>query len=394
MFSSKQIKGRIGEGPPEGPCIECLVRVCCSRFCDDYIFYHRMSRFEEAMKAFEEEKKPYYEEVRKAYNRLQVKSLSKIFKVFGGNKRMNNGDFGSIEEYSDLVGTGFEGRVDIPPEEEFFHAVYVAGQTRKNHIGITEEENKLQIRGVQYNLNEVNFIITNVKEVLVKGIRDAKNQESIQCFCYKSAEPWKGTSGRVCGENSAARAANEFCNICRAQIIVSGVCCESSGKPVLDSEGKPVFMFIRGKGMKYSNVAEYLGELHNRDLDPIFEPVTEDSKKFEKSIVNNKRFVTRITIGEAQSNFGMKKVFNLNAGEALPKNAVMGILKISKKTMENFNEKFDWARRRASISDYGNTVVGEDQQFPGQEVDSAEPTKTPESEKTDNKMFDFGDLKF
>lgn len=309
---------------------------------------------------------------------------------------MNDGDFSSIEEYSDLVGTGFEGRVDIPPEEEFFHAVYISGQTRKNQSGVTEEENKLQIRGVQYNLNQVNFIITNVKEVLVKSVRDNKNQESVQCFCYKSSEPWKGTSGRICGENSAARAANEFCNICRAQIIVSGVCCESSGKPVLDKEGKPVFMFIRGKGMKYSGVAEYLGELHNRDLDPIFDPVTEDSKKFEKSVVNNKRFVTSVTIGEALSNFGMKKVFILNAGEALPKSAVLGILKISKKTMENFNEKFDWSRRRSTASGYGgDSVVGEDQQFPGQDVNGEVATEVTEgSEKTDDKMFDFGDLKF
>lgn len=75
MMGSISIKDFLKENVH--PCTECLVKVCCSHSCDDYILYYRMLNYEEVRKAFEEGKKP-YEEVRKAYNRLQVKSLTSL----------------------------------------------------------------------------------------------------------------------------------------------------------------------------------------------------------------------------------------------------------------------------------------------------------------------------
>ena len=71
----------------------------------------------------------------------------------------------SIEEFADLATTGYQGGgggEQKPPEDELFHSVYIAGKTRKNHINIEEQSGKYQIRGVQYNLDEVHFIITHV----------------------------------------------------------------------------------------------------------------------------------------------------------------------------------------------------------------------------------------
>lgn len=284
----------------------------------------------------------------------------------------------NMEEYSSLADTGFVNKEQVLPEDEFFHSVYVSGQTRKNHIGIEEQTGKFQVRGVEYNLDRIHMIITNVKDVLVNASRDQQNQEKIDCFSYKSgALPWKGTSGRICGLNSAERASNPACSNCRAQIIVSGIYCDANGKPLVNEDNKPVFVFLRGKGMKYSNVSNYLGEMYNKDLPPIFTPVTEDSKKFEKAVVNNKRFVTIITKGEANSKYGVQSVFELASGIQLQDNVVKDILKISKKTIGKFNEKFDWSKNKISASGYGD-------QQPAEGVLSMDSTvQTQESKQPD-----------
>ena len=73
-----------------------------------------------------------------------------------------------IEEYTDLMVTGYQGGSEsqVSPEEEFFHSVYISGAVRKNHIGIEEKTGKFQVRGVEYNLDSLNMIITHTKEVL------------------------------------------------------------------------------------------------------------------------------------------------------------------------------------------------------------------------------------
>jgi hypothetical protein len=255
-----------------------------------------------------------------------------------------------FEEFQELDGTGFESKEPVKPEDEFFHSVYIAGVQRKNHIQIEEQIGKLQIRGVEYNLNEINMIITVIKDVLAKT-KTVGRKESLECFSYKQGEsPWFGTSKleggspRQCGNTSVERAANAFCSDCRSQILVSGIYCKPDGTPILNQENKPTFVFLRAKGMKYSGISEYLNELFKLDLEPIFVPETEQTRKFEKSVVNNKRFVTKISVIEVPSNYGPRKVFKLDKGAELPKKTVLEILKISKKLLPKFEEKFDWSK--------------------------------------------------
>ena len=172
----------------------------------------------------------------------------------------------SYEDYAGLGETGFGGaREPVKPEDEFFHSVYIAGQTRINHINKEELAGKLQIRGVEYNKDSVCFIITHIKEVLVKEEKDNQGRMRTACFSFKEGDaPWYGTNqNHRCGSNSAERAANPHCEPCRAQIIVAGIYCTENGKPILNEDKSPTFVFIRGKGMKYSNVSDYLGWLLN-----------------------------------------------------------------------------------------------------------------------------------
>ena len=311
----------------------------------------------------------------------------------------------NMEDYADLAETGFESKEATLPEDEFFHSVYIAGQNRKNHIGIEELAGKLQVRGFEYNLNEVNMIITNVKDILVK-VKTINSKESLECSSYKQGQPpWFGSSKlangstRECGVTSAERAANEYCSLCRAQILVSGIYCNDQGTPILDKEGKPVFIFIRGKGMKYNNVSTYLGELYKMELDPIFTPVTDESTKFEKAVVNNKRFVTKLTIGEAPSAYGPKKVFEFQNTTKIPKETVLSVLKISKQTISKFNDKFDWSKKIGAVSGYGEqkqaqgVLTLDDTPHSGDQKSSSKDTPV-EEKKDGGAAFDFSSLEF
>jgi hypothetical protein len=309
-----------------------------------------------------------------------------------------------FEEYSDLETTGHESREPIKPEDEFYHSVYISGQLRKNHLGIEEQVGKFQIRGVEYNLDQVNMIITHTKDLLVKE-NQSGGRQNIECTSFKPGPPpWYGTSRlqsgdpRQCPQTSAERAVNDYCSPCRAQIVVAGIYCAADGSPILSEEKKPIFLFIRGKGMKYSNVSDYLGDLFKMDLDPIFEPVTDQSQIFEKKVVNNKRFVTNITKGTAPSNYGLKDVFILQTGADLPKEVVLKILDASKKTLDKFNDKFDWSKR-VTTSDYGDEKKAEnDEKVLSLDEDTKTPaesgTKTGQTEHKTKQTFSFDDVNF
>jgi len=278
-------------------------------------------------------------------------------------------------EYGDLTGTGYDAKEVVAPEDEFFHSIYVSGEERTNQTGVTEKEGLLQIRGAEYNKKEVYGIISHTKQVLCKQHRTKDKKDHIDCFSFQEGDaPWKGTSGNVCGKNRAERATNPFCGDCRAQLIVTLMLTDVNGSPLVDAKGKGIFGFIRGKGMKYSNVSDYLNNMSRMDLDPIFSPPSDASVRFEKSVVNNKRFVTIITAGKADSEYGKKDVFELNPGTKLSSKAVLDILKIAKKTIPKFNEKFNWSSRG---SNQGTTQVDQTNQIP-----TAEPQTTQESIQT------------
>jgi hypothetical protein len=310
----------------------------------------------------------------------------------------------SFEDYQDLAGVGFQGGSgeQKAPEEEFFHSVYIAGKLRKNHIGVEEIPGKIQIRGIAYNLDEVNMVITHTKDILSYDARE-NGRDVNKCFSFKDgAAPWFGTthlpdgSKRACPLTSAERAANDFCNKCKAQILVAGIYCNANGSPILSEDKKPIFVFIRGKGMKYSNVSEYLNDRFNEDLSPIFEPVTEQSKAFEKAVVNNKRFVVKLTRSEAQSSYGNQvSIFELAKGSELEKEAVLKILQLSKNTVEKFNEKFDWSKKAPTASTgYGTKPEGILEI--GEDVDKQKeaPAEEKKEESAPSSSFSFDDIEF
>jgi hypothetical protein len=304
-----------------------------------------------------------------------------------------------FSEYSELVGEGgFDVRTPVAPEDEFFHAIYISGQQRQNATGTTEMPGKLQIRGLKNNLDEVNMIITHIKQVLVKSVQSKDGRgEKLECFSYQNGNPpWKSTSGNLCGKNATDRAVNPFCKDCRSQLIITGIYVdETTGKPFIVNK-KPVYVFIRAKGVKYGNVANYLSDLVKRDdLEPIVTPVTPESKAFEKVQVNHKRFVTKITVGKQSTNFGMKDVFELTTAAKLNVEAVKNVLNKAKETMEQFKEKFDWSRGKSGSVDYTSKPADTDQKFDFDSVpQSTQKTEAVQQQEAPKNDFSFEDVDF
>jgi hypothetical protein len=272
-----------------------------------------------------------------------------------------------FKEYQDLGTTALETFEAVKPEDEVFHSLYIAGRSRTNENGVIEKAGKMQLRGVESNLDEVYMVVTHIKTMLVKNIKDPKdiNKKKLDCFCYQNATPWVGTSGRTCPTTSAVRRTERGCEECRGHIVMAGILTGSKGKPKKDATGKPIYIFIRGEGIKYNNVSTYVNECSKLDLTPIFTPVTAESNKFEKSIVNIKRFVTKITLGTATTQFGDRIVFALESALQLPDAQIPTILKISQGTLGEFHNKFDWSRKKGTdtpagiipASDYAETKI-------------------------------------
>jgi len=292
-------------------------------------------------------------------------------------------------EYDGLLGTGYAAPEKTKPEDEFFHSVYISGITRKNHIGISEEAGKIQVRGVQYNLDEVSFIITHVKPVLVKKEK-VNGNDRIMCFSYQNTKPWRGKDNIICPTNRDDRESTPSCNGCKGEIIVSGILCEKNGKPIVN-DSKPIFVFIRGKGIKSPNIYSYLDKLTKMDIDP---PIFPDNPTLEKMVAKNKRHVTNVTITTTNSKHGIKSVFGLEVGSRLKDEFVREVLKIQKKTLSQFNEKFDWSQSiQESSNEVDNSISSYTPETTSPQNQSTKPAQKQEEQKQDyTEEFSFDNI--
>ena len=109
--------------------------------------------------------------------------------------------------------------------------------------------------------------------------------------------------------------------------------------------------------------------------------------------------MTKITVGEADSNYGVKKVFDLTAVAELPKDKVIQVLRLAKDNQDNFSKKFDWSLKASvpqqaaqpipnGVLPFESAPTQETQQPTQQQ---AAPIPTQEPPKQD---FSFDDINF
>jgi hypothetical protein len=310
-----------------------------------------------------------------------------------------------LDDYQELNSTGISGGgggEQKPPEEEFFKSLYISGQNRQHANGTMEQIEKLQIRGHSFNHDEVFMIITHVKDIL-NNEQKQNGRVSTKCFSFKesASPPWYGSqpnpdgTPRVCPVTSKDRKAVEYCQNCKAQIIMAGVLCQPTGQPILDDEKKPIFIFVRGKGTKYGNVSDYLSMLYQLDLDPVFNEEGDAVREFEKRVVNQKRFVTKVTKGTAETNFGTKMVFEFEKGAEVNKDFAIELLELSKTTMPQFREKFDWSKKKKSnVAKQAKEAGVVSMEGGTQDTKQPETPKTEEKAPSEGGTFSFKDIKF
>lgn len=297
-----------------------------------------------------------------------------------------------VSKYSNLGNGEFNTSETVAPEDEFFHSIYIAGVDRENESGEEEEAGKIQIRGVKYNLKKVHGIITHVKRLRYKE-KDENGNKTFDCFCYQPQDsPWISTSGKMCPKNRAQRLVDDFCADCKENIISTFILCDEDGNIIKDSEeNKPIFGFIRGKGIKYSALMNYLNErVRDEEIEFLLD---EQHRSFEKSHINNKRYVTIIGMKNIETKFGIKKVFSYEKGKALNSEIIFEILDIENDTIKEFEKKFNWALKvdsnkvttnKPDISKYNNLK-------PEAEKPSTKPNK---NSKKDDFQFDDDDIKW
>jgi len=261
-------------------------------------------------------------------------------------------------------GVGAVHREQVAPEDEVFHSVYVGGVDRTNEMGIVEEAGKIHIRGVEYNLDKVYCVITTSKLINAKFIK-SNGRDRLVCFSYRESDPPVDFRGELCPP-SEERNNSEKCKGCKSQILMVGILTDERGKPKVNKDKKPIFIFIRGKGIKYGNVSDYLYSLSELEIEPYFENPTDDSLTFEKNNVNPMRIVTKVTKGTAESAHGVKTVFNFEKGIETSKKLVERLLELNTDVIEEFDKKFNWGvglkkKSSSSYQDPPNTQSSESQ---------------------------------
>lgn len=211
---------------------------------------------------------------------------------------------GKMDYARDGVGGSGEKKDTIPAKDEFFHSLYIAGTTREDNDGPTGEVRRLkaehlQVRGTDFiNMDEcyVQFFYKRQLQVKEYSGVNPKFRGYTECFSWRNPDEngvIRGTSGNVCGKNSAERKMNPFCTTCKTQIIFCGFLCDQHGAPHKDNDGKLYHMFIRARGIRVGNAMQYIFDC--QDLPTPF--ITNDISKqdFEKSYSNLFRRVVKVS---------------------------------------------------------------------------------------------------
>ena len=224
--------------------------------------------------------------------------------------------------------------------DEKFHCIFISGD--RDDL----EASKLHVRGLgeEYkNVDEIFVIFLHIKSVRVKETKGIKDRK-VLCFSYMYGEkPFHGTDGYICPDTAKERDADQHCQGCKNQLICSGILVDKNGTAKLDAEGKPILVFVRGKGVKLGNITNYLNMLSEREDLTKIDGVSPEVDR----ALNRSKVVTKITMGGVATQFGKKPAFNLVvAKEIKSQESIKKILKFSEEFLDDFHRKFDWSIKK------------------------------------------------
>jgi len=234
-------------------------------------------------------------------------------------------------------------------KDSIFKSIYIGGVQRQEN-GVTLLPGHLHVKDFPplYNQNELYMVILYTKRILVKE-KQSPQGRTLLCTSYmQGPPPWQGTAHGPCGRTAAERSADPFCATCKNHLIVAGVLTNKIGSPIKDDEGNLVFGFMRGRGVKYVPISDYVRSLS--EMDPPY-VIFKDKEDFERSVVNKMKVVTNISPGTIDSKYGPKSIFKLSVGNTVPQEAALRYLRLAKEHLEDFDNKFDWSRNATTSSE-------------------------------------------
>jgi len=273
-------------------------------------------------------------------------------------------------------------------DTSIFKSVYITGTSRRiEGTNEVEQIGKLQVHDTNIrNQDEICMIPMFAKRKLVKVRMDGM-KEIVECFSYMKGEPpYKGTSGRTCPNTSAQRDATVDCKGCRQRIILAGLLVTPEGKPIKDKDGEPIFVFLRGKGIKFMEIADYISEcakLPESKLPSIREEVLKvkpnliikTKPEYEKPMLNFRRFICHVGVQQVETNFGTRYIYKLTRGKPLPTKVVIDLLLKTEELSEIFDAKFDLSLQQTYV-DYEEDLTEAPPKFKEAPADQSTPFET------------------
>lgn len=278
-------------------------------------------------------------------------------------------------------------------DTSMFKSVYITGTARQiEGTNEVEQVGKLQIHDTKFrNLDEVCMIPMFAKRKLVK-VRMEGMKEIVECFSYMRGEPpYKGTSGRTCPNTSAQRDATVECKGCRQRIILAGILVSPEGRPFVNDDGENIYIFIRGKGIKFMAISNYISEctrLPETKLPSIRDEILKvkpnliikTKPEYEKPMFNFRRFVCHIRVQQIQTNFGPRFIYDLSRGKLIPTELVIKLLNRTEELVDVFDAKFDLSLQKVYV-DYEEDITEGEAPPKFEEVPTESPTQEAPSSK-------------
>lgn len=235
----------------------------------------------------------------------------------------------------------------IPWEDELFHAVYVqSGTEDSEYLNKKLFDGLLQIRGVQYNIEDAVYMIPYFKRnILVKEKFNARAKSSFPiCFSYRDFDDdgnQLSTSGFYCQQTAVERREFNWCRDCKTQVILAGFLVDANNEYILDKSSKPINIFVRAKGGAVGDLMKYFFECQELEVPFLFKGNnTDESDALERNYLNIFRRTIKITTETVEPYQGPNTPPNAKPRHAL---VLEGVHDLNEKMIEkllDYEERF------------------------------------------------------
>jgi len=108
--------------------------------------------------------------------------------------------------------------------------------------------------------------------------------------------------------------------------------------PRKDEPSKAALVYFKLDGIKMGGAIDYLKDISSTTSK--LQPISDDPE-FEKVVVSWRRFMVKVTVGTAKTDFGNKYVFVLKPEFQIPDEKVVSFMEQSETLRTPFNEQFD-----------------------------------------------------